>query len=215
MVKFDEKEVRIMGRTASGVKGIELDNATCIGAEIASEEDVVLIVTENGYGKQTKVCEYRQTKRGSKGVKALSITEKNGNIASFKISKPDKDIVIITDAGMVMRMSLDQINVLGRVTQGVRLIKLKEENKVATVSLVDKEEKEDLGNNPIENQEILGNNPDEIQSDLGNNLENTTGVAGNNVDEETVEDSEDRNDPLGDFEDESSSESDSVLDDDI
>ncbi len=117
---------------------------------------------------------------------------------------------------MVMRMSLDQINVLGRVTQGVRLIKLKEENKVATVSLVDKEEeKEDLGNNPVETQEVLGNNPDEIQADLGNNLENATGVAGNNLDEEIVDDSEDRNDPIGDFEDESSSESDSILDDEI
>ena len=186
MVKFDESEVRIMGRTASGVKGIELDNATCIGAEIASEDDIVLIVTEKGYGKQTKVSEYRQTKRGSKGVKALSITEKNGNIAAFKISKPDKDIVIITDAGMVMRMSLGQINVLGRVTQGVRLIKLKDENKVATVSLVDKEEEknEDLGNNPEEETVDAGNNLDDTNNSLGNNLGNNTGT---NFDENIAE----------------------------
>ncbi len=144
MVKFDENEVRVMGRTASGVKGIELDHSTCIGAEIASEDDVILIVTEKGYGKQTYVREYRQTKRGSKGVKALSITEKNGNIAAFKIARPNTDIVIITDAGMVMRMDLSQINILGRVTQGVRLIKLKDDHLVATVSLVDKEKEEEV-----------------------------------------------------------------------
>ena len=164
MVKFDENEVRVMGRTASGVKGIELDNSTCIGAEIASEDDVILIVTEKGYGKQTYVREYRQTKRGSKGVKALSITDKNGNIASFKISRPDTDIVIITDAGMVMRMDLSQINILGRVTQGVRLIKLKDDHLVATVSLVDKE-KED---------EEVSDDSEKNQLDVTETLENAT-----------------------------------------
>ena len=147
MVKFDENDVRIMGRTASGVKGIELGDSSCIGAEIASDEDIILIVTKKGYGKQTKVSEYRQTKRGSKGVKALSITDKNGDIASFKIVGQDKDIVIITDSGMVMRMDINQISVLGRVTQGVRLIKLKDEQFVATISLVDKEKESD--NNQI------------------------------------------------------------------
>ena len=142
MVKFNEKDVRIMGRTASGVKGIELDDSSCIGAEIASDDDVVMIVTKKGYGKQTNVRKYRQTNRGSKGVKALSITEKNGDIASFKIAKPNSDIVIITDAGMVMRMPLEQISVLGRVTQGVRLINLKDDHTVATISLVEKEKEE-------------------------------------------------------------------------
>ena len=143
MVKFNENDVRIMGRTASGVKGIELDGSTCIGAEIASDEDVVMIVTKKGYGKQTSVREYRETKRGSKGVKALSITDKNGEIASFKIARPETDIVIITDSGMVMRMDTDQISTLGRVTQGVRLIKLKDDQFVATIALVDKEKEEE------------------------------------------------------------------------
>ena len=154
MVKFNENDVRVMGRTASGVKGIELDDSSCIGAEIASDDDVVLIVTKKGYGKQTTVRDYRETKRGSKGVKALSITDKNGDIASFKIARDDADIVIITDAGMVMRMPLDQISVLGRVTQGVRLINLKEEHTVATISLVDKEKEEEN----IENEEVVDNN---------------------------------------------------------
>ena len=162
MCKFNENEVRIMGRTASGVKGIELDDSSCIGAEIVSEDDVVLIVTKKGYGKQTSVREYRETKRGSKGVKGLSITEKNGDIAAFKLSRPDADIVIITDAGMVMRMALDQINVLGRVTQGVRLINLKDGHTVATLSLVDKEKEEELSTVEETQQ----------SDDLGNNLEN-------------------------------------------
>ena len=157
MVKFNENDVRIMGRTASGVKGIELDNSSCIGAEIASDDDVILIVTKNGYGKQTHVSEYRETKRGSKGVKALSITDKNGDIASFKISREDTDIVIITDSGMVMRMGLENVNVLGRVTQGVRLIKLKDDQSVATISLVDKEKEEEVSNEEINNEEVINN----------------------------------------------------------
>ena len=163
MVKFNENDVRIMGRTASGVKGIELDDSTCIGAEIASEDDVVIIVTKKGYGKQTIVRDYRETKRGSKGVKALSITDKNGDIAAFKIARPDTDIVIITDAGMVMRMPLDQISVLGRVTQGVRLINLKDDHTVATISLVDKEKEEEaVEEGTVENSEVINNDNSDI-----------------------------------------------------
>ena len=162
MVKFNENDVRIMGRTASGVKGIELDDSTCIGAEIASEDDVVIIVTKKGYGKQTTVRDYRETKRGSKGVKALSITDKNGDIAAFKIARPDTDIVIITDAGMVMRMPLDQISVLGRVTQGVRLINLKDDHTVATISLVDKEKEEEQIEESVENPEVINNDNSDI-----------------------------------------------------
>ena len=163
MVKFNENDVRIMGRTASGVKGIELDDSTCIGAEIASEDDVVIIVTKKGYGKQTTVRDYRETKRGSKGVKALSITDKNGDIAAFKIARPDTDIVIITDAGMVMRMPLDQISVLGRVTQGVRLINLKDDHTVATISLVDKEKEEEVvEEGTVENSEVINNDNSDI-----------------------------------------------------
>ena len=187
MCKFNENEVRIMGRTASGVKGIELDDSSCIGAEIVSEDDVVLIVTKKGYGKQTNVREYRETKRGSKGVKGLSITEKNGDIAAFKLSRPDADIVIITDAGMVMRMALDQINVLGRVTQGVRLINLKDGHTVATLSLVDKEKEEELSTTEDNIQtEVLGNNL-ETATEVDSSLEKLVEIAeedlGNNSEE--------------------------------
>ena len=140
MVKFNEDEIRVMGRAASGVRGITLDGGKCICSEIVSEDDTILLVTEKGYGKQTKVSEYRQTKRGSKGVKAMNITEKNGNLVSVKIVHEGKELVIMTNSGMTMRMPLDQISVLGRVTQGLRLINLKDNQKVSTISLVDKEE---------------------------------------------------------------------------
>ncbi len=167
MVKFNEKDVRIMGRTASGVKGIELDESSCIGAEIASDDDVVLIVTKKGYGKQTSVREFRETKRGSKGVKALNVTDKNGDIAAFKITRENADIVIITDAGMVMRMPLDQISVLGRVTQGVRLINLKDNHSVATISLVDQEKDESSSPEEVinsESSEVVENNENLVLS---------------------------------------------------
>ena len=138
MVKFNENEIRIMGRTASGVRGINLDKGKCICCEIVKEDNIILLVTEKGYGKQTNVCEYRQTKRGSKGVKALNITEKNGNLVAVKIVDINKELVIMTDSGMTMRMPVDQISLLGRVTQGVRLINLKDNQIVSAISLVDK-----------------------------------------------------------------------------
>ena len=143
MVRFMENEVRIMGRTASGVKGIELENAYVIGAEVINQDEEVMVVTENGYGKKTPITEYRLTHRGSKGVKALNVTEKNGNLVALLAIGTDNDLVIITDSGVVMRMSMSQVSTLGRATQGVRLIRLKDDQKVATVSLVMKEEEVD------------------------------------------------------------------------
>ena len=150
MVKFIEEEIRVMGRTAAGVRGINLGDETCIGVEIASNDQTVLIVTEKGYGKKTKVAEFRQTKRGSKGVKALNVTEKNGNLTTFKIVTEDKDVMIITNSGMMIRMPVDQISTLGRVTQGVRLINLKENQTVGTVSIVDKSETEEINVEELE-----------------------------------------------------------------
>ena len=140
MVKFNEDEIRVMGRTASGVRGISLDGSKCICSEIVKEDDTILLVTEKGYGKQTKVSEYRQTRRGSKGVKAMNITDKNGSLVSVKIVLDNQELVIMTNSGMTMRMPLDQISLLGRVTQGLRLINLKDNQKVSTISLVEKEE---------------------------------------------------------------------------
>ena len=156
MVKFNENDVRVMGRTASGVRGINLADSKCIGFEIVKDDDLILIVTENGYGKKSRVNDYRETSRGSKGVKAINITEKNGPIVSVKLISDNKDAIIMTDSGMTMRMSLDQVSVLGRATQGVRLINLKDEQHVATVSLVDKDN--DLDSDISEdNAEVINN----------------------------------------------------------
>ena len=155
MVKFTEDEIRDMGRTASGVKGIDLeDDAIVVGAEVVSNDDNILLVTENGYGKQTKVADFRQTRRGSKGVKALNITDKNGKIADFKVIGDANDVIIVTNSGMIMRMPISQISVLGRITQGVRLINLKDGQKVSTITLIksteQNEEESTFSDNNIE-----------------------------------------------------------------
>ncbi len=142
LVKFNESEIRVMGRSASGVRGIDLDNAYCIDANVADPGKEVLVVTENGYGKRTTVDEYRTTHRGSKGVKTLNSTEKTGNIVAFKVVNNEEDLMIITNSGMVIRIPIAQISVMSRVTQGVRLINLKDEQKVTSVFNIPKEENE-------------------------------------------------------------------------
>ncbi len=142
MIRFEEKEIRIMGRTASGVKGINVENGICVGCEIAEAGQQILVVTEKGYGKKTNLDEYRMTHRGSKGVKALNVTAKNGNIVSFKTVSDNEDLMIITNNGIVIRLPLEQVSSTGRVAQGVKLINLKDEQIVSTIAIVEKEETE-------------------------------------------------------------------------
>ena len=140
MIRFEGKEIRIMGRTASGVRGINVGDGICVGCEIAEPGQQILVVTEKGYGKKTDLEEYRMTHRGSKGVKALNVTEKNGNIVSFKTVHNNEDLMIITNSGIVIRLPLEQVSSTGRVAQGVKLINLKEEQRVSTIAIVEKEE---------------------------------------------------------------------------
>ena len=140
MARFNEEEIRIMGRTASGVRGINLSDDKCVGMEISEPGKLLLVVTENGYGKKTAIEEYRETKRGSKGVKTINITEKNGNVIGFKSTDNDKDLMIITSDGIIIRMDINSISQMGRVTKGVRLINLKDKNKVASISVIEKED---------------------------------------------------------------------------
>ncbi len=151
MIRFNEKEIRVMGRTASGVKGIDIENSLAVGMEVASKDSEVLVVTENGYGKKTTIDQYRITHRGSKGVKALNITEKNGNIIAFKIVEGTEDLMIITDSGIIIRLSLNQVSSTGRVAQGVKLINLKDEQKVSTIAVIEHEESEN-SDDLLENQ---------------------------------------------------------------
>lgn len=158
MIRINEEEIRIMGRTASGVKGINVGDGVCVGCEIADDSHQVLVVTEKGYGKKTNLDEYRITHRGSKGVKALNITEKNGNIVAFKCVTGDEDLMIITDSGIIIRLSLDQVSSTGRVAQGVRLINLKEQQKVSTIAIMTKEIEEDVEEN---NKKVIEEKIDE------------------------------------------------------
>ena len=143
MVRFNEDAVRIMGRSASGVRGINLDGGILVGMEIVEPNEYVLVITEKGYGKKTPVDEYRITNRGGKGVKTVNITEKNGSIVSFKTVDDSKDLMIITDSGIIIRLAVDKISTMSRVTQGVKLINLKEDSIVSSTSIVDREEVND------------------------------------------------------------------------
>lgn len=142
MVRFVENEVRVMGRTASGVRGIDLDNAIVVGGDVICEGQKVLVVTEKGYGKMTPIEEYRLTRRGSKGVKALNVTDKNGNLVTLCAVNGQEDVIMITNHGMIIRISLDQVSTLKRATQGVRLINLKDNHSLATVVVLEPEEDE-------------------------------------------------------------------------
>ena len=154
MVRFVEDEIRAMGRSSSGVKGIELDGSYVVGAEVVSPEQEILIVTDKGYGKKTSIDEYRLTHRGSKGVRALNLTEKNGNMVALKcIDSEQYDVIIVTDSGIVMKMPLNQVSTLRRATQGVRLINLKDDQKVATVAIVEKEESTEISEENLNNSQ--------------------------------------------------------------
>ena len=146
MVRFSENGIRVMGRNASGVKGIDLSGSSLVGLEVVENNQDVFVVTRNGYGKKTPVDEYRITSRGGKGVKTLNVTEKNGPIISFKTvdnENKEQDLLIVTNEGIVIRIKMEQISTMSRVTQGIRLINLRDGQFVSTVSIVDSETEED------------------------------------------------------------------------
>ena len=151
LVRFNENEIRVMGRTASGVKGIEIpEDAICVSAEKVDPTSDILIITENGYGKRTNIEEYRLTHRGSKGVKALNVTEKNGNLAAVKNVNDDEELMIITNSGIIIKIPMNQVSKMSRVTQGVRLINLKENQKVTTIATTKDENEEENTEETVE-----------------------------------------------------------------
>ena len=155
MVRCNENEVRIMGRSASGVKGIDMTDAYLIGAEVVDPTKLILVVTEKGYGKKTETEEYRLTHRGGKGVKALNITEKNGLIVAFKSVIGDEDVIMTTDEGTIIRLDVDKISTLRRNTQGVRLMNLRDNQFVTSVTITEKSV--DESENAEANEEIVEN----------------------------------------------------------
>ena len=135
-VRFDERGVRPMGRNATGVKGMNVDDTEVIGMCTDTEGSNILVVSMNGYGKQTPIEEYRLTSRGAKGVKTININEKNGNLVALKAVNGDEDCLIMTNDGIIIRIHLEKVSTMGRATMGVRLIKPQEGTVVSAVSLM-------------------------------------------------------------------------------
>lgn len=172
-IRFDEELVRPMGRTAAGVRGINIsEEDEVIGMVVVSdiENDTILVVSEKGYGKRTDVEEYRQTNRGGKGVKTLNITEKTGYVIAIKNVVDDNDLMIINKSGVAIRTSVSELRVMGRATQGVRLINLKKGDEIAAVAKVEIDEDEDLAEEDV-NTEIIGDNEDLNNDQIINNEE--------------------------------------------
>ena len=143
-IRFNENDVRPIGRSAAGVRGMELPKGEKIVgmAVVTDQKNQILVVTEKGFGKRSDVDEYRLQGRGGMGVKALNVTEKNGKLTTLRSVCENDDLIITTDKGMIIRMHVASISETGRNTQGVILIRLKDEQKIATVALVDKQEDE-------------------------------------------------------------------------
>lgn len=139
-IRFDENDVREMGRTASGVRGMNVDGAHIVGVTTSLEGSKVLVVTEYGYGKISPADEYRLAHRGGKGVKTLNVTSKNGDLVAIKAVEGDEDLMIMTSEGIVIRLPMEQVKEAGRATQGVRLIRVNDGAVVSSISVVDKTE---------------------------------------------------------------------------
>ena len=142
-IRFEESKTRPMGRGASGVRGIRLKNDSdeVIGMVAANDMDAnILVVSENGYGKRSSLDDYRITNRGGKGVKTISVTEKTGQLVSIKSVSDDDDLMIINKSGIAIRIEVYNLRVMGRATQGVKLINLKESDQIAAVAKVMKDD---------------------------------------------------------------------------
>jgi len=167
-IRFNEKIVRPIGRTASGVRGVTLGSESdeVIGMVcVHDENEDILVISENGYGKRSKIEDYRITNRGGKGVKTINITEKTGNLIAVKSVSIDNDLMIITQNGLTIRLSVNKISILGRATQGVRLINLRGDDRIASVARVSIEPVAEEGNNETETQN------DDIAENEENNLD--------------------------------------------
>ena len=178
-VHFNESGIRPMGRNSSGVRGMRLGSEAdeVIGMITLNSEQTadhqVLVVSEKGYGKRSPVDEYRITKRGGKGVKTIQVTEKTGKLIAIKSVKEDDQLMIINRSGMTIRMDLSEMRVLGRATQGVRLIDLRKNDKIAAVARVESELSEDVVADLIDG-EVL--NADESVADTDSPAEETNGT---------------------------------------
>ncbi|MCD5969476.1 DNA gyrase C-terminal beta-propeller domain-containing protein, partial [Riemerella anatipestifer] len=166
-IRFPEEKARAVGRTSIGVRGISLeDNDEVIGMIVVNdiENETVLVVSEKGYGKRTAVEDYRVTNRGGKGVITLNITEKTGQLIAIQSVVDGNDLMIINKSGVAIRMSVDNMRVMGRNTQGVRLINLKNNDEIAAVAKVEAEK-------DVEDEEMEEPNDETVNPSEGNSEE--------------------------------------------
>ncbi len=171
-IRFNESTVRPMGRTATGVRGITLAHAKdeVVGMiSINNSEVTVLVVSENGYGKRTDIDDYRVTNRGGKGVKTINVTEKTGELVAIKDVTDNDDLMIINKSGIVIRIGLSDLRVMGRATQGVRLITFKGDDSIASITKVEHEEEIEDENSEDENEESGNETPAQPDAPANNN----------------------------------------------
>ncbi|MFD0793852.1 DNA gyrase subunit A [Mucilaginibacter litoreus] len=190
-IRFNESTVRPMGRTATGVRGISLDsdNDEVVGMiSINDAETTVLVVSEKGYGKRTDIDDYRVTNRGGKGVKTLNITEKTGNLVAIKGVTDKEDLMIINRSGIIIRIAVSELRVMGRATQGVRLITLKNNDEIASVASVEHDDEEALDEaivaEAIADKEIA----QQTDSDIVSETEDSTIKQDTEIDEGNADD---------------------------
>jgi len=185
-IRFNEKTVRPMGRTATGVRGVRLahDQDEVVGMIAVNNPEVtVLVVSEKGYGKRTDIEDYRVTNRGGKGVKTINVTEKTGQLVSIKDVTDSEDLMIINRSGIVIRIPVSALRVMGRATQGVRLISLKGEDEIASVTKIDHEEDEE---ETVDLEDVLVVDGEEVEADTTPEADDTEeeGEADNQTEEE-------------------------------
>lgn len=160
LIRFPESALRPLGRTAAGVKGITLrEGDRVVGLDVAKSDsnDEILVVTENGYGKRTPVNDYRLSNRGGKGIKTATITERNGNIVCITTVNGEEDLMVVTNSGVIIRIDVQDISQNGRAAQGVRLIKLSDEQYVSTVAKVSEDDEE-----PADTEATTAEGSDEV-----------------------------------------------------
>jgi DNA gyrase subunit A len=159
-VRFEEEDVRAIGRTGSGVRGItlrgeddELIGMVCVDTSSDLKEDI-MVVSENGYGKRSELEDYRKTSRGGKGVITLNVTEKTGELIAINSVTDNNDLMIINKSGITIRIGLNKVRVMGRATQGVSLIRVDDDDAIAAVAKIEHEEDENNGNGGISESPI-------------------------------------------------------------
>lgn len=186
-VSFNENDIRSMGRTAAGVRGIRLrDGDAVIGADILEEDSHVLVISENGYGKATKASEYAIRRRGGLGIKTFKITERNGSLVGLRTVKGDEEILLVTNEGLIIRFDVQDISITGRDTQGVRLMRLDEDQAISTLSLVEPQDDEEE-KTPSGNEETGEDAKPVNDTELSNQVDELIGRAEEELDEELEE----------------------------